>query len=191
MNRSIGFQLTFASTQTVITTAGGQQQERLDDLHPARGEHAAEHDVGDHERAGQDHREREVDVDETLDQHARADHLRDQVEGDDGQRAERRGRPRRLLLEPEGEHVGDRVLARVAHPLGEQEQDRQEGDQEADGVQEAVEAEQVDQAADAEERSRRHVVAGDGEAVLRPGQAAPRRPEVGGGVDALGGDVAD
>ena len=58
-------------------------------------------DVGDHEGAGEDHREREVDLDEALDQHARADHLRDQVEGDDGQRAERRGRAGRLLLEPE------------------------------------------------------------------------------------------
>ena len=35
--------------------------------------------------------------DERLDQHARADHLRDQVEGDDGERAERRRGARRPL----------------------------------------------------------------------------------------------
>ena len=50
--------------------------------------------------------------DERLDQHAGADHLGDQVEGRHGQRAERGRRARRLLLQPERQHVGDRVLAR-------------------------------------------------------------------------------
>ena len=54
---------------------------------------------------------REVDPDERLDQHARADHLRDEVEGDDASvpiaAAVRAGRWRRR----KAQDVGDRVLA--------------------------------------------------------------------------------
>ena len=105
-------------------------------------------DVDEHEHAGEQDREVEVDPDQCLDQRPRADHLRDQVEAGDDQRPERRRDPRRPLVQPEREHVGDRELARVAHPLGEQEEDDQERDQEADGVQEAVEPEQEDQSGD-------------------------------------------
>ena len=122
---------------------------------------------------------------------ARAHHLCDQVEAGHREGAQRRGRTSRLLVHAEREHVGDRVLARVAHPLGEQEQHGQERDQEADRVQEPVESEQEDQAGDAEERRRRHVVAGDGEAVLRAADAASRGPEVGGRCSAPRGPVGD
>src|SRR3712207_9057796 len=64
------------------------------------------------------------------------------------------------------QHVGDRVLAGVAHALGQQEHDGQERDEESDRVQEPVEAVQVDEPGDAQERRRRQVVARDGEAVL-------------------------
>jgi hypothetical protein len=57
--------------------AGRHQHARLDDLHPRGGEHAAEDHVDDHEGAGDDHREREVDPRQRLDHHARADHLRE------------------------------------------------------------------------------------------------------------------
>jgi hypothetical protein len=156
----------------------GHQQHGLDDLHPGRGDHAAEDHVAQHEEAGEDHGDREVEADERLDQDARADHLRDQVEGDDGQRAERRGDAGRPLAQPECQHVGDRELARVAHPLGEQEHHRQERDEEADRVQEPVEAVDEDEARDAQERRRRQVVAGDRQAVLHAGDLAP------GGVEA-------
>ena len=155
-----------------------EQQPGLDDLHPGRGDHAAEDDVAEHEHAGDDDREREVDADERLDEHARADHLRDEVEGRDGERPEGRGGPRRALVEAERQDVGDRVAAGVAHPLGEQEQHGEERDEEADGVEHAVEAEQEDQAGDAEERRGRHVVAGDREAVLHAGDAAAGGPEL-------------
>ena len=163
----------------------------LDDLHPRRGDHAAEHDVDEHERAGDQDRGREVDAHQRLDQHARADHLRDQVEGGDVERADRRRDARGALAQAEGQHVGDRVLARVPHPLGEQEHHGQERDEEADRVDEAVEAEQVDQAGDAEERRGRQVVAGDREAVLEAGDAAPGGVEADGAGGALGRPVGD
>ena len=167
------------------------QQHGLDDLYPGRRHHAAEDDVAEHERAGQQHGEREVDADELLDQHARADHLRDQVEGHDGERAERRGRARRGLVEAEREHVGDRVLARVAHPLGEQEHHREERDEESDRVQEPVEPVQEDEAGDAEERGGREIVAGDREAVLAAGDLASGGVEADRGRGPLGGPEGD
>ena len=84
---------------------------------------------------------------ERLDQHAAADHLRDQVDEDDRQRAERGGDARRPLAQAEREHVGDRVLAGVAHPLGHEQQDGQERDERGDQADEAVDPEQEDQAA--------------------------------------------
>ena len=135
--------------------------------------------------------QREVDAHERLDQDARADHLGDQVEGDDGQRPERRRGAGRPLVEPEGEDVGDRVLARVAHALGQQEHHREERDEEADRVQEPVEAVQVDQARDAEERRGGQVVARDREAVLEAGDLAAGGVERGRAGHALRRPVGD
>ena len=170
---------------------GRHQQHGLDDLHPGRGDHAAEDHVGEHEDPRQQDRELETDAHEGVDQQARAHHLGDQVEAGHREGAQRRGRTSGLLVHAEREHVGDRVLARVAHPLGEEEQHRQERDQEADRVQEPVESEQEDQAGDAQERRRRHVVAGDGETVLCAADAASRGPEVGGRCRAPRGPVGD
>ncbi len=169
----------------------GHQQHGLDDLHPRGGDHAAEDHVTEHEDAGQDHGDREVDADQLRDQHAGADHLRDQVEGHDGERAERGRGARGRLVEAEREHVGDRVLARVAHPLGQQEHHREERDEEPDRVQEPVEAVEEDQARDAEERRRGEIVAGDGEAVLARRDVAARGVEADRAAGALGGPVGD
>ena len=162
------------------------EQHGLDDLHPGRRQHAAEDDVAEHEGAGEQHRDGEVDPDERLDEHARADHLRDEVEGDDGERPDRRRGARRALAQTEAEDVGDRVLARVAHALGQQEHHRQERDEEADGVQEPVEAVEEDQPRDAQEGRRAEVVAGDGQAVLRARDRAAGGPEGVGAGHALG-----
>ena len=101
--------------------------------------------------------------------------------------ATRAGRSRRR----KAEHVGDRVLAGVPHPLGEQEHHGEERDEEADRVDEPVEAEEVDQAGDAEERRGRQVVAGDREAVLEAGDAAAGGVEADGARGALGRPVGD
>ena len=171
--------------------AAGHQQAGLDDLHPRGGEHAAEDHVDDHEGAGEHHRPGEVDARQRLDHHAGADHLREQVEEGDRQRAERGGQPRGPLLHAEGQDVGHREPARVAHALGEQEEHRHEGHQRADEADEAVEAEEEDQAGEAEERRGRHVVAGDREAVLASGDAAAGGPELVRGAGALGRPVGD
>ena len=78
-----------------------------------------------------------------------------------------------LLPEPEAQHVGHRVFARVAEQFGHQQQCHQPGDQEADGVEEAVVAVDGDGTGDAEEAGRRQVVAGDRDAVLRAGEGVP------------------
>ena len=191
LNSSIGLKPTLAPTKMRHDDDAGHQQHGLDDLHPRRGEHAAEDDVAEHEGAGDQHREREVDPDERLDEHARADHLRDQVEGRHRQRADRRRSAGRPLAQPEGEHVGDRVLAGVAHALGEQEHHGEEGDEEPDRVQEPVEAVQVDEPGDAQERRGREVVAGDREAVLEAGDLAAGGVERRRAGHALGRPVGD
>ncbi len=64
-------------------------------------------------------------------------------------------------------------------------------DEPADGVDQAVEARGEHQRRDAEEGCRRHEVAGDGEAVLEPGDAAARCIEVGGGACPVRGPSGD
>ena len=98
---------------------------------------------------------------------------------------------RRLRIVAVGEDVGQRVLADVAAGLGDHQQHGDVGDQPAHRVHEAVVAPDRDQARDAEERRRRQVVAGDRPAVLQAGDAAAGGVEVGGALDALGGEVGD
>ena len=168
------------------------QQHRLDDLHPGRAAHAADEHVGDHH--GADDRDDDAlpglagDVEQQRDEAARARHLGEQVEERDGQRGRRGRGADRALPHPERQHVAHRVLAGVAQQLGDQQQRDQPRDEEADGVEEAVVAVDRDRAGDAEERRGREVVAGDRDAVLRAGEAAARRVEVG---RAAGGTLAD
>ena len=171
--------------------AGGHQQRRLDDLHPRGGEHAAEDHVGEHEDADADHGRGEAHAGQRLDQRARADHLRDEVDQDDRQRAGRGDDPRGALAQAEGQHVGERVLARVAHALGEEQQHRDERDDRGHQADEGVDAEQEDQAGEAEEGRGGHVVARDRPAVLEAGDAAAGGVEVGCAARALGGPVGD
>ena len=118
-----------------------QQQAGLDDLHPGGGEHAAEGDVEDHQHADDDDRDHIGQAEQQLDQLAGADHLGDQVEGDDGQRAAGRERADRGLLQPVGGDVGEGVLAEIAQALGDHEQDDRPADQKADRIDQAVIAE--------------------------------------------------
>src|SRR5215203_2736559 len=60
-----------------------------------------------------------------------------------------------------------------------------------DGFLYSVEAVQEDQPGDAQERRRAHVVAGDGEAVLRAADRPARGPEGGGVIGPLGRPVGD
>ena len=163
----------------------------LDDLHPRRGDHAAEQHVTEHQDADHHHRDLVVDADQRLHQHAAADHLRGEVERRDGDRRQRADRPRRLGIVAIGEDVGQRVLADVAAGLGDHQQHGDVRNQPAHRIHEAVVAVERDQAGDAEERRRRKVVAGDRPAVLQARHAAARDVEVGRGLDALRGDVGD
>ena len=153
------------------------QQHGLDDLHPGGALHAADGDVEDHQQADADDDPRLHGLvghaQQQGDQRARADHLREQVEDRDDHGRGGRGGADRALPHPVGQLVGHRVAAGVAQQLGDEQQGDQPGDQEADRVEEAVVPGQRDGAGDAEERRRRHVVAGDGHAVL---EAAERRP---------------
>ena len=144
----------------------GQEQARLDDLHPGGRLHAAEGHVDDHQHADDDDRVEVVEAEEQLDELAGADHLGDQVEGDHDKRSGRGEDADLGLVEAEGGHVRERELAEVAQPLRDQEQHDRPADQEADRVDQPVEAAGEDEAGDAEEGRRRHVVAGDGQAVL-------------------------
>ena len=119
------------------------------------------------------------------------DHLGDQVEDHHGERRDRRHGADLPLVEPVGGDVGEGEAAQVAQPLGHQEEDDRPADEEGDHVHVAVEALRVGHGGEAEQRGRRHVVAGDGEAVLEAGDAAARGVEVGGGAGAPRGPVGD
>ncbi len=108
-----------------------------------------------------------------------ADHLRDHVEGHHDQRAAGREDADRRLAEAVAGHVGKGELAQVAQPLGHQEGDDGPADEPADREDQAVEAIGEHQARNAQERRRRHVVAGDRQAVLEAGDAAAGGVEVG------------
>ena len=169
----------------------GEQQPGLDDLHPGRSDHAAEGDVDDHQDAD-DHDSPEIgQTEQKLDELARADHLRNQIEGDRYKRAGRRHRADGRGLQTIGGDVGEGEATEVAQRLGHQEHDERPADEEADRVDQAVIAAGVDQRRDAEERGGRHVVARDREAVLEAGNAAARRVEVLGRPRALSRPVGD
>ena len=168
-----------------------EQQRRLDDLHPGGGDHAAEGDVDDHQHADDDDRPEIGQAEQQLDQLPGADHLRDQVEGDRDQRAGRRHRADRRRLQAIGGDVGEGEAAEVAQRLGHQEHDDRPADKEADRVDQAVVAGGEDQRGNAEERGRRHVVAGDREAVLEAGDAAAGGVEVLGRAGALRRPIGD
>ena len=156
----------------------GEQQDRLDDLDPRGRQHAAERHVQDHQDADHDDGVDVFQTEQQLDQLAGADHLGDQVERHDDQRAGGGQRADRRLLEPVRGHVGEGVLAEVAELLRDQEQDDRPADQEADRVDQPVEARGIDQRRDAEERCGRHIVAGDRQTVLEAGDAAAGGVEV-------------
>ena len=66
----------------------GDEQQCLDDLHPGGGQHAAEDDINEHQHSNTDHRRREIEADEPLDDDTGTDHLRNHVESGNGERAE-------------------------------------------------------------------------------------------------------
>jgi hypothetical protein len=163
----------------------GHEQDRLDDLDPGGSDHPPEGHVDDHQDADADDRADRggvpLQAEQQLHQRPGTDHLRDQVDDGHADGGQRRRRAHRPLPHPVGQHVGHGVLAGVPQQLGDQDQHGQVGDQPADRVQEAVVAEQRDQPGDAEEAGGRHVVAGDGDAVLPALDAPAGRVEVGGG----------
>ncbi len=91
-----------------------EQQAGLDDLHPGGGDHAAEGHVDDHQNADHHDRPEIGQAEQQLDQLPRADHLRDQIEGDGDQRPGRRHRADRRRLQPVGGDVGEGEAPEIA-----------------------------------------------------------------------------
>ncbi|MNE09574.1 hypothetical protein D3C80_1022570 [compost metagenome] len=168
-----------------------KQQDRLDDLHPGGGQHAAEGHVADHQRAHQHDRLEVGKAEQQLDQLAGADHLRHQVHQRHGQGAEGRGDADRALRQAVGDHVGEGVLAEVAQAFGDQEQDDRPAGEHAQGVEQAVVAVHEHHRGDAEEGGCADHVTGDRQAVLEAGEAAAGGVEVGGRAGAQGGPAGD
>ena len=143
-------------------TGPAQEQAGLDDLHPRGGHHAAESDVDNHQYADQNHGRQIVEPEQKLDQFARADHLRDQVNGDDSQRADSRQDADRPRLQAESRHICKRVFAQIPEPLGDQEHHDRPADEKADRVNEPVKARRINEGRNTQERCCRHIVAGNG-----------------------------
>ena len=154
-----------------------QQQDRLDHLHPACREHAAEHDVEHHQDTDDADRGRIREAKEQLDELSGAHHLRNQIEEHDHQRARAREQPNRLFVEPVGQNISERVMAEIAERLRDQEQDHRKADEKADRVDHAVVSRRVDECGHAKERRGRCVVTGDGESILPTTQPAIRSIE--------------
>ena len=167
------------------------EEPRLDDLYPGGGDHAAEDDVADHQDADADDGGLVGDADQKRHQLACTDHLCGQVEGGYGDGGDGGEGAHRLGRGPEGEDVTQGVLAGVAARLGHDQEHGDVGHQPADRVHEPVVAVERDQAGNTQEGGRRHVVAGDGPAVLGAGDAAACGVEVGSGLGLLGGPDDD
>jgi hypothetical protein len=164
--------------------AAGQQHAGLDDLHPGRGDHATKGDVHHHQDADGEDGDVVVKAEEQLDQLAGTDHLGDQVEADHGQRGNRGHGAHLALVEAVGGDVGEGELAQVAQAFGHQEQDDRPAGEEGQHVDVAVVALGVDHGGQTEQGGSRHVVAGNGQAVLETGDAAAGRVEVSGRLGA-------
>ncbi|MCY1430579.1 hypothetical protein D9M71_465290 [compost metagenome] len=118
--------------------SAGQQQNRLDDLHPGGRQHAAEQHIKAHQHAHQNHRDVVVEAEQQLDQLAGTDHLGDQVERHHHQRTAGGQRTDLGLPEAVGRHVGKGVLAQVTQALGDQEQNDRPAHQETDRIDQPV-----------------------------------------------------
>ncbi len=155
-----------------------EQQQRLDDLHPRRGEHAAEDHVDHHADAGKHDSSFVRDAQHEFHQHPRPGHLRHEVGEVDDHGADHRREPRLRRPHPIGDHVAQSESASVAHRLGHHHQDDQKTRQCCNRVERPVHAVQRDQAREAEECGRAHPVAGEGKAVLARREVAARRVKV-------------
>jgi hypothetical protein len=88
-------------------------------------------------------------------------------------------------LEAVGNHVGVGVLAEVAKLFRHQEHDDRPTDQPAHRVDQAIVAIDEHQAGNSQEGSGRHIVTGDGQAILETGDATASSVKVLGGLGAL------
>ena len=116
--------------------SSGDEEPRLDDLHPGGALHPADEHIDDHENT--DHTNHYgladlvIDAEQQGDQTTGPGHLGEQVE-----EADRKGRRRRCeaywpLLQPERQHVGHREFSRVAHEFCHEQQRDKPRDEESD-----------------------------------------------------------
>ena len=168
-----------------------QQQHGLDNLHPRRRHHAAEQHVREHHDADDGDGKFVFEAEEQPDEVARADHLRDQIERHDRERADGGSDADGRLPQPERDDIGKRVPSEIAQRLGDEKHHDRPPDEKSDRVDQPVEARQRDEARDAEEARGAHVVAGQREAVLQTRDAAAGGVEVIGAARAPRRDVGD
>ncbi len=116
--------------------------------------------------------DRVVDAEEQPHEIAGADHLRDQIEGHHRQRSRRRRDAHRRLPQAHRDDVGEGVAPEISQRLGDEEHHDRPADEKPDRVNQPVEARERDQAGDAEKAGRAHVVAREGQPVLKAGDAA-------------------
>ena len=133
--------------------AAEHQQERLDNLYPGGGKHAAEGHVGDHQHADPAHGPDVIQSEQQLDQFPRAHKLRDEIKDHRGQGPQRGNHRDRPLVETEGNDVDKRITAEVAQPLGDQEQDNRPTGDRADSQHQPVGAGKKQQACQPQETS--------------------------------------
>ena len=155
-----------------------QQHYSLDHLNPRRCCHTAEQHVHHHQDTNHNYGDGVVQTKENLDQLTSTHHLGNHVEGNHNQRTRRSENTHWGLREAVRGHVSKCELAEVTQTLCQQESDDWPTDQPADREDQAVEAVSKHQTGNTQERSSRHVVASDRQAVLEASDTATSRVEV-------------
>ncbi len=155
-----------------------QQQHRFNHLYPSGRQHSAEQHIRHHQNADNGHCRQIIHAEQQLNQLARADNLRNQVQHHhqnrtgSGQEADRR------LLQTVGHHVGKGKFAQIPQPFSHQEQHQRPTDQKAGGINQAVIPAREDHGGNPEERRRRHKVARNRQTVLKPRNSAAGRVKI-------------
>ena len=159
-----------------------QQHHSLDHLNPGGGRHTAEQYVHHHQDAHEHHSNGVVQTKQNLDQLTSTHHLGNHVEGNHNQRTRCSEDTHRGLREAVRGHVSKGELAEVTQTLCQQEGDDWPTNQPADREDQAVKAVSKHQTGNTQERSSRHVVASNRQAVLETGDTATSRVEVSSGL---------
>ena len=138
----------------------------LDDLYPGGGEHAAKGHIHRHQGADGDYRQVELEAEDNGDQPPCAHHLSHQIDQRDGDGTGAQHHPGAWVLQTALHHIPEGVLAHPPQGADQNGKAETESAQGRDEVEGHIHPHQGVESDNTEDGARRHVVPGNGEAVL-------------------------